>query len=223
MHRMILLIALLCATKSALLAASILTGSLSLGGAPEIDSRGYGRGIGFDLRAADGLFTVACGNGDTLSVSPGSISGSTAIPQSNPNLGRCFPLFVSSATPSTFGVFTNDVMLIDAVPVRLPTLPAPEPYAFIDFDLPATRFTMRGHLTVVEFFTEELLIDSDVIGSGRVFMSGRYARFEGDPFYYIHRAEFIFDDVPEPATLFLVLAGGVVVIGRSRLRRNAGA
>ena len=87
MTRILVLTILLCATKSALIAASILTGSLILGGAPEIDSRGYGRSIFFDLRAIDGPFTLACGEADTTSQSPGSIIGSTAIPQSNPNLG----------------------------------------------------------------------------------------------------------------------------------------
>ncbi len=221
---MLVLTALLCATKSALIAASILTGSLTLAGAPEIDSRGYGRSIFFDLRAVDGLFAVACVEGDTTSQPPGSISGgSTAIPQTRPSLGRCFPFSVSVGTFTSLGRPSNDDLLFDAAPLSLPTLPAPQPNEFIAFELPATRFTMSGHLTVVDLSTEDILVDSDVAGSGRALMFGRYTRFEGEPFYYIHRTDFIFDDVPEPATFWLVLLAVVIFISQSSFRRRTAA
>ena len=111
--------ALLCATKSALIAASILTGSLTLAGAPEIDSRGYGRGS--YVRAVDGLFAVACVEGDTTSQPLGSISGGRLQSRRHAQPRPCFRSSFRRARPLRSASHNDD--LFDAAPVSLPTLP----------------------------------------------------------------------------------------------------
>jgi hypothetical protein len=107
---------------------------------------------------------------------------------------------------------SEDELRFEAGAVSLPVLPEPEPFAYTLFTLPPTRFTTEAHLTFIDVETLQVVLDTDVIGSGNAFMRGIYWRPTEDipSVYLIYASEFVFDTpVPEPSTWLLVGAAGL--------------
>lgn len=220
MRRFFLAFLILAASSSLLHGAVILTGTVYVGGESDPMSRGFGRATSVDLSASDGSFAINGGCGDSSYTSPGSTDGSTATPA--PIASFFDATYCTGAVGLSlnagpfFPAQSSDDLRFQAEPVLLPILPEPEPQTYTSFTLPSTPFTAEGHLTFIHADTKQVVLDTDVIGSGNAFMRGVYWRPTeevGSSVYLIYASEFVFDTpVPEPSTWLLAGAAGVSLL-----------